>query len=56
VADGGGGVSEINPVASGRYLADCGWLTYHAASPLALYKGKEGERGAGLYCAHAPRH
>ena len=47
-----GGVSEINPVASGRYLADCGWLTYHAASRLALYKGKAGEGGS---TARTPR-
>jgi hypothetical protein len=51
VADGGG-LSEINPVASGRYLADCGWLTYHAASRLALYKGKAGEGGS---TARTPR-
>jgi hypothetical protein len=49
---GGGGLSEINPVASGRYLADCGWLTYHAASRLALYKGKAGEGGS---TARTPR-
>ena len=48
VADGWQmGVSEIKPVASGRYLADCGWLTYHAASWLALYKGKAGKAGDG---------